>query len=66
MPDPLHFVFDAGSVNSNGIKTFLAGGLNKFFVKFKQVFNNGSRSLPQNPPDFPVLDKKSWNLSISQ
>ena len=59
MPDPLHFVFDAASVNSNGIKTLLAGGLNTFFVKVKQVFNNGSRSLPQNPPDFPVLGKKS-------
>ena len=49
-------IADADAVNPNGIKTLLANGLNKFFIKAKTVFNNGAKSLPKNCTDCPNLD----------
>ena len=48
-------VADSVAFDLNGIKTFLAKGLSKFFIKNKSAFSNGPRSLPKNPPDCPVL-----------
>ena len=47
---------DAAAVNSNGIKTLLANGLITFFINDSAVFNNRTRSLPRNPPDYIILD----------
>ena len=46
---------DAAAVNPNGIKTLLANGLSTFPIKINQVFNDGFKSLPENPPDFTIL-----------
>ena len=48
-------VDDAAVVNPNGIETLLADGLNKFYIKNNPDFSNGPKSLPENPPDFPIL-----------
>ena len=48
-------VADAAAVNPNGIKTFLVNGLSTFPIKGNPVFSNGPKSLPQNPPDYPIL-----------
>ena len=45
----------AATVNPNGIKALLANGFSPFLIKGKQVFSNGSRRLPKNPPDRPLL-----------
>ena len=42
-------VADASAVNLNGIKATLASGLSTCFIKGKQVFNNGPKSLHKNP-----------------
>ena len=42
---------EAAEVNPNGIKTLLANGFITFFINGNQVFNNGPRSWPRNPPD---------------
>ena len=47
---------DAAPVNTNGIKALFANGLITFFINGNPVFNNGSRSLPRNPPDYIILD----------
>ena len=44
----------AAAVNPNGIKMLLANDLRTFLVKDNPVFNNGPKSLPRNPPDFPI------------
>ena len=49
------YVPDTATVNSNVIKTLLASGLSKFFIRGKLVFSNGPRSLPKNPRDSPIL-----------
>ena len=46
--------FDVAAVNGNGIKTFLADILSRFFIKVKPVFSNDPRNLPRNPPDFTI------------
>ena len=46
---------DATVVNPNGIKTLLATGLSKFFIKVNPVFSNGPKSVTRNPPDCPIL-----------
>ena len=46
---------DADRVNPNGIKTLLANGLNSCSIKCYPVFSNGPKSLPNNPPDCPIL-----------
>ena len=51
-PDPNTY---AAAVNPNAIKTFLANGLSTFPIKGSPVFNNGSGSLPKNPPDCTIL-----------
>ena len=48
-------VADAGAVYPNAIKTLLANGFSKFFIKVKSAFSNAPRRLPKNPPDFPIL-----------
>ena len=50
-------VADAVAVNPNCIKMLLAFGLSTFPIKGHPVFSNGSKSLPENPPDCPTL----WN-----
>ena len=46
---------DAADLNPNGIKTLLANDFSTFLIKGNLVFNNGPKSLPKNPPDFPIL-----------
>ena len=48
-------VADATTVNPNVIKTLLASGLSIFPIKGNPVFSNGPKSLPKNPPDYPIL-----------
>ena len=48
-------VADAATVNPDGIKMFLPNALSKFPIKGNPVFSNGPKSLPQNPPDYPIL-----------
>ena len=48
-------VADVTAVNPNGIKTLSANGI--FPFKDNPVFSNGPKSLPKNPPDFPILCK---------
>ena len=61
LPDPNIFfwlvasVADSVAFDPNGIKTFLAKSLSKFFIKDKSAVSNGPKSLPKNPPDCPVL-----------
>ena len=60
--DPNIFLWIAASVadtalNLNGIKTLLANGFSTFFIKGNPVFSYGLKSLPKNPPDYPI----SWN-----
>ena len=50
-------VANATAVNPNGSKTLLANSLSTFPVKGNPVFNNGPKSLPNDPPDCPIL----WN-----
>ena len=47
----------ADAVNSNGIKTLLASGLSRFFIKGILVFSSGPKILPKNSPDFTILCK---------
>ena len=60
-PDPNNFLWivasvaDAAADNPSGIKTLLANGVSTFPIKGNPVFNNGPKSLPKNPPDFPIL-----------
>ena len=49
------FVAAAAAVNPNDIKTFLANVLSTFSIKGNPVFSNGPKSLPENPPDCPML-----------
>ena len=44
------------AVNRNDIKTLLANGLSKFFIKGKPVFSYGPRSFPLSPPDCTILE----------
>ena len=45
----------ATTVNSNGIKKFLANSLNTFLIKDNPVFSNGPKNLPKNSPGYPIL-----------
>ena len=57
MPDPkiifgiVTSVADIAAFHHYGIKTLLANGFSKFFVKHKPVFCNIPRNLPKNPTD---------------
>ena len=46
---------DASAVNHYGIKTLLANAFNKFVIKDNPGFSNDPKSLPKNPPDYPIL-----------
>ena len=48
-------VDDDAAVNPNGIKTLLANGLSKFFIKGNPLFSNGPKSQPKNPPGCSIL-----------
>ena len=37
------------------MKTLLASGLSTFFIKGNPVFDSDPKSLPKNPPDYPIL-----------
>ena len=52
---------DAAAFNPNGIKTLLVNDLSTFFIKDKPLFSNGSKRLPINPPNYPILCK--WVFS---
>ena len=43
-------VADAADVKLNDIKTLLANGLSRLFIKGKADFRNGPRSIHANPP----------------
>ena len=47
-------------VNPNGIKSLLSTFSNTFPIKNNAVFSNVYKSLPRNPPDYPILC--SWVL----
>ena len=55
LPDPNIYLWIAASVagsaavNSNGINTLLANGLNTFSIEGDPVFNNSPKCLPRNP-----------------
>ena len=49
------FVADADAVKDNGIKRLLANGLSSFPIKSNPVFSDGTKILPKNPPDCPIL-----------
>ena len=53
---------DAAAVNPNDIKMLLANGFITFCITGNPVFNNGPKSLPKKPPDFPILC--NWFLII--
>ena len=61
LSDPNIFLWIAASiataavVNPNGIKTVLANGLSTFPIKGNPGFSNGSKSLPKNSLDGPIL-----------
>ena len=61
IPDPNVFwwiaesVADAAAVSSDVIKTLLAYGFSTFPIKGNLVFSNGPISLPDNPPNCPIL-----------
>ena len=57
-------VTDATAVNPNGIKTLLANSLSTFPIKYNPVFSNGSKSLPKNPPDYPILCNRVFDNFI--
>ena len=63
IPDPKKFFWitvslaNAAAVNPYGIKTHLASGLSKFFIKGQPVLSNGSKCLSKIPPDYPILCK---------
>ena len=44
----------AAAIYSNSVETLLANGFNAFFIKSKPAFSNGPKSLPKNPPDYPI------------
>ena len=48
-------VADAALVNSYSMITLLANGFDIFFIKGNPLFSNGSKSLPKNPSDYPIL-----------
>ena len=56
LPDPNIYLWiaasdaDAVAVNPNGIKTSLANGFNKFYIKGNPAFSNGPKSWHNNPP----------------
>ena len=60
-PDPHIFLRIAAffandaAVNPNGIKTILTNGLSTFPIKGNPVLSNAPKSLPRNPPDYPIL-----------
>ena len=60
-PDPNIFLWtaasnaDAAAVNPNGIETLLANSLSTFPIKGNLFFSNGTKGLPKNTPDCPVL-----------
>ena len=54
----------AAAVNPNGIKTLFANGLSTFPIKGNPVFSIGSKSLPKNPPDWPILCNWVFNNFI--
>ena len=45
------------AVNPNGVKTLLGNGLSTCPFKGNPVFRKGPKSLPKNPPDYPILWK---------
>ena len=49
-------VAEAAAINSKGTKTRLANALIKFPIKFKTVFNNGSKILLRHLPNCIMLD----------
>ena len=57
-------VADAAAVNPNSIKSLLANGLSTFPIKGNPVFSNGSKGLPKNPPDYPILCSWVFDNSV--
>ena len=48
-------IADAAAINPNGIKRILVNGLSIFPIKSHPFFSIGPKSLPKNPPDWPIL-----------
>ena len=55
----------AVAVNPNEIKTLLVNGLTPSLINGILLFNNGSRSLPRNSPDWIVLDNWVFDSLLS-
>ena len=45
-------IADAAAVTTNDIKIILANSLSTFPIKGNPVFDNGPKSLSNNPPDY--------------
>ena len=59
MPDQNNFLWiavsvAAAAVNPTGIKTLLVNGLSTFPIKGNPIFNNGPKSLTNNPPNCTI------------
>ena len=46
---------DTAVVNPYGIKTLASSGLSTLFIKVNPAFSNDPKSLPKNPPHYPIL-----------
>ena len=57
-------VADAATDNPNVIKMVLANGLNTFPIAGNSVFSNGPKSLPKNPPDYPILCSSIFDIFV--
>ena len=57
-------VADAATVNLSGIKTLLAYGVRIFPIKDNPIFGIGPKSLPTNPPDYPILCNSTFDNFI--
>ena len=61
VPDPKIFlgiaasVADAAAVNPNGIKTLLASGFNRFFIKGNPFYTIDPKHLPKGLPECPIF-----------
>ena len=67
--DPNFFLWLAtcvadAAVSPNGSKTLLFNGLNTFLIKGNPVFDNGLKSFPKDPLDYPILCNRVFDNFI--
>ena len=59
-------VADAFVINQTGIKTPLANGLSRSFIKGNPFFVNYPRSLPKAPRDCIILDSQVFEILVDE